>query len=307
MPVFDLPPVSAAELAAHASPSDCWIAVDGVVADATPVIAEHPGGGALAAACGTDATVAFDTRPMGSGSPHSAMARAALARQAVGWLMEPAPRTRLDAAHRSRARGVGALPAGELTPAHDVDLEVGHAIGAEVNVWVGVSHGVGGWLDLSFGHATWTGESDLALRARAGDDRRSLTVIAGAGYRYQGVPEAQAPGLYAELVGALAPLPWLQLGLVPSLAALPAAADPLHAELGGTLALRPLPLLSVWGEVRGDLFDAGLPQAAGGVRFFTVAHTFTLGVASSPALAPLERLAAPEGGVSVQAGLTRRF
>ena len=49
-----------AEVAKHASPSDCWVAIDSNVYDLTQWIAEHPGGPSpIESMCGTDGTSAF--------------------------------------------------------------------------------------------------------------------------------------------------------------------------------------------------------------------------------------------------------
>jgi hypothetical protein len=308
MSAFDVPTIPAAALAAHATPADCWVAIQGVVYDVTPLLAEHPGGAVLSAACGTDATAHFETRPMGSGTPHSAAARVVLGRHAVGLLEgEAAKAPRPGAEQRGRARVVGTLPSTHITPGRAVDLEVGHTIGAATNVWVGITHGVKGWFDVSFGHATLTGESDFAIKGRLARGPVSGALAVGGGYRFQGVPDGDGPGVYTELALAAEPTKWLQIGLVPGLAVLPASSDPIHAEAGVTIAVRPIPLLSIYGEAREDLFALGVPGWAAGVRFHTIAHTFTLGASSSPNLAPLERIAAPEGDFSVQLALTRQF
>ena len=69
--------VTMAEIAKHATKDDCWLAVDGNVYDVTSFIksGKHPGGPALLQGCGKDATQLFNTRPMGSGTPHSDKAR----------------------------------------------------------------------------------------------------------------------------------------------------------------------------------------------------------------------------------------
>lgn len=59
-----------AEVARHASATDCWIAVRGKAYDVTSYIPIHPGGrNRIINACGTDATVAFETQ--GGGGAHS--------------------------------------------------------------------------------------------------------------------------------------------------------------------------------------------------------------------------------------------
>jgi Cytochrome b5-like Heme/Steroid binding domain len=301
-------PVTAATLAEHATAESCWIAIDGVVYDVTDysrgLVSDaaggptHPGGPVLLEACGHDATVWFTTRPMGSGTPHSPEARAALAERVVGWLDLGEVATPPEGA---RSRRVVSLPAASVATA--VDLELDHAIGAETNLWLGVAHGIGRF-DVSFGHAVWTGESDLAGRVAfaAGPARFAPTI--GAGFRFQGVDDADRMGMYAELpasVGGSAG----SVGVVPGVAVLPGSDAPVRAGLGVSAELAPLRWLSVVGEVRAD--DALRPEGGGAVRFHTTRHTFTVGASTHPALAPLERLAGPEGGFSVNLALTRRF
>jgi cytochrome b involved in lipid metabolism len=69
-PVFSLE-----EVAKHNTKEDCWLAIEGNVYNVTEFIPAHPGGEALLQGCGTDATELFNTRPMGSGTPHSDKAR----------------------------------------------------------------------------------------------------------------------------------------------------------------------------------------------------------------------------------------
>jgi hypothetical protein len=52
--------LTAADVAKHASQSDCWTIVSGKVYDVTSVIASHPGGPErIIAVCGKDGTTAF--------------------------------------------------------------------------------------------------------------------------------------------------------------------------------------------------------------------------------------------------------
>ena len=64
-------------VAAHNTADDCWLVLSGKVYDVTEFIAGgiHPGGEAIIEGCGKDATTLFETRPMGSGTPHSDNAR----------------------------------------------------------------------------------------------------------------------------------------------------------------------------------------------------------------------------------------
>ena len=58
-----------AELGEHATPDDCWVAVDNVVYDLTEFAPEHPAGSEeVTRWCGQDATEGFDTKNMTGGS-----------------------------------------------------------------------------------------------------------------------------------------------------------------------------------------------------------------------------------------------
>lgn len=76
------------DIAKHTSPTDCWFAMEGKVYDVTKVIAsgKHPGGETINEGCGKDATELFNTRPMGSGTPHSDKARESLGNFYIGEL-----------------------------------------------------------------------------------------------------------------------------------------------------------------------------------------------------------------------------
>ena len=67
-----------AQVAAHATADDCWLAISGKVYDVTDFIPGHPGKDAILQGCGKDATTLFEERPMGSGTPHSDTARGRL-------------------------------------------------------------------------------------------------------------------------------------------------------------------------------------------------------------------------------------
>lgn len=75
--------ISPVELSRHASPSDCWIAIGQGVYDVTGYIDEHPAGAStITNTCGTDATIAFETKNVGRA--HSGAARAKLEKLRVG-------------------------------------------------------------------------------------------------------------------------------------------------------------------------------------------------------------------------------
>jgi cytochrome b involved in lipid metabolism len=48
-----------ADVAKHSKSSDCWLAVDGTVYDATSFVTKHPGGAEILKGCGKDATALF--------------------------------------------------------------------------------------------------------------------------------------------------------------------------------------------------------------------------------------------------------
>lgn len=75
-----------AEIKKHNTAKDCWFAIEDKVYDVTEFIAsvKHPGGEAIIQGCGTDATVLFNTRPMGSNTPHSEKARSFLPNFYIG-------------------------------------------------------------------------------------------------------------------------------------------------------------------------------------------------------------------------------
>ncbi len=61
--------ISAAELARHASPKDCWMAIRGSVYDVTAYLPQHPTAPEVINAwCGREATEAYNTK--GVGRPH---------------------------------------------------------------------------------------------------------------------------------------------------------------------------------------------------------------------------------------------
>lgn len=66
-PAVDVPPLSAAGVATHASEEDCWVILRGEVYDVTAILDDHPGGAyAVFQHGGRDATQAFeDAHPAG--------------------------------------------------------------------------------------------------------------------------------------------------------------------------------------------------------------------------------------------------
>lgn len=78
------------DVAEHDNKNDCWIIINGNVYDVTAYIKDksHPGGEALLEGCGIDATELYETRPMGSNTPHSEKARGFLDSFQIGVSLE---------------------------------------------------------------------------------------------------------------------------------------------------------------------------------------------------------------------------
>ena len=72
------------EVAKHNKKEDCWQVIRGKVYDVTSYFSIHPGGITMLEGCGKEATVAFDSRTSGSGTPHSAAAQELLAQFYIG-------------------------------------------------------------------------------------------------------------------------------------------------------------------------------------------------------------------------------
>jgi cytochrome b involved in lipid metabolism len=77
--------VTMTELARHAKPSDCWMAIDNVVYDFTAYLPRHPADpDPMAAWCGKEATEAYRTKTQGR--PHSPRADQLLPSYRIGRL-----------------------------------------------------------------------------------------------------------------------------------------------------------------------------------------------------------------------------
>jgi len=77
--------ISRTELAKHALPDNCWMAIRGKVYDVSAYLPEHPSRPDLVLPwCGKEATEAYDTKT--KGRPHSAYADELLATSRIGSL-----------------------------------------------------------------------------------------------------------------------------------------------------------------------------------------------------------------------------
>jgi cytochrome b involved in lipid metabolism len=75
------------EIVLHDNPEDCWLLIDGKVYEVTYFINNHPGGDAILAGCGKDATALFGTKGE-KGEPHSSRAEASLENFYIGDLQQ---------------------------------------------------------------------------------------------------------------------------------------------------------------------------------------------------------------------------
>lgn len=75
--------ISAAELAQHASPQSCWMAISGAVYDITDYLPDHPSRPQIIEAwCGKEASDAYATKTRGR--PHSREADGLLPKYRIG-------------------------------------------------------------------------------------------------------------------------------------------------------------------------------------------------------------------------------
>ncbi len=92
-PAAEPPPVAAnrltmADVARHARPEDCWMAIERTVYDVTRYLPEHPSrSGIVEPWCGKEATEAYRTKM--KGRPHSPEADNLLTQYRIGVLEEP--------------------------------------------------------------------------------------------------------------------------------------------------------------------------------------------------------------------------
>lgn len=85
-PDEDVPKYTLQDLEDARLRGECWTAINGNVYNITEFVDQHPGGNIINDDCGIDATVLFETRPVGSGTPHSTNARTILEKYYIGKL-----------------------------------------------------------------------------------------------------------------------------------------------------------------------------------------------------------------------------
>ncbi|MFC1616089.1 cytochrome b5 domain-containing protein [Patescibacteria group bacterium] len=76
------------EIAKHNSMEDCWLLIHDKVYDVSDYFTDHPGTDAMLDGCGKESTELFETRPMGSGTPHSNDAREIMTKYYIGNLLK---------------------------------------------------------------------------------------------------------------------------------------------------------------------------------------------------------------------------
>ncbi len=302
-------PISLDEIARHATPEDCWFAVDDGVYNATTFVRIHPGGPIIETQCGKDATKIFHNRPE-MGTDHSDTAKAALATFRIGTLPGALARTRLaEIEARASSGAVASVPTPALPSAHVLRVDLGHQLGEDNNVRIGFTYGISDKVAVELVHGTINGESDVGVTAGHGTRLFRAGLHAGVGYRFRNVPDGDGMGIYAELPLELnLAQRWLTVDLTPGLAVLPQSAGDVARGGGGVgLTVRPWPIFSFFGEARLTFADLA-PEWNAGVRFHTSGHTFGLWAGSSYALTALDRLApAPDATFAVGFSLTRDF
>lgn len=134
--------LSAAEVARHSTPADCWSIVNGTVYVLTNWVGAHPGGAAyIAAMCGTDASAAFTNKHGGS-----ATAQARLASFAIGPVGSTVGEVVAPPAPPATGGGGGAVtppsPTGPGTNGETLTLSIVAQHNAAANCWTVVNSGV---------------------------------------------------------------------------------------------------------------------------------------------------------------------
>lgn len=83
-----IPSYTLTDVSQHTIPTDCWLILEDKIYNVSNFAEKHPGGEAVYRGCGQDATTLFETRPMGSGTPHSDKARSLLPNFFIGNLAQ---------------------------------------------------------------------------------------------------------------------------------------------------------------------------------------------------------------------------
>jgi len=75
---------TAAEVATHKTPEDCWMIISGNVYNVTEYVKKHPGGTEILRGCGLDATQLYETKGGKEDDTHSQTSRRILETFKIG-------------------------------------------------------------------------------------------------------------------------------------------------------------------------------------------------------------------------------
>ena len=309
--------LTAAEVARHDQPEDCWMILDGQVYDLSPWVEAHPGGDAITRGCGKDATWFFEHRDEAGG--HSEAALALLPQYRLGALGDevelasvelPSPHphdTRLE-----RAR-LGLLPTTGVGPKKSIALRVGHNISTSSTLDSGIGLQLGysfGRVDLLVSDEQAAGIGGLELKALALDQHGergmplSLAVVAGSGMGYA----AGAPMGWSQLV--------LQRDLLDRRMVLSANTtgamaftdpDTMAASAGLAFEFRPIPIHGVFAEAQIPFADPSVVTWSAGLSLYTRRHAFALFASSTPSLHPAVLAGPAPQRIAIGASMERAF
>ncbi len=308
-------PLTTAELGRHDQPDDCWTLIDGVVYDITAWVAVHPGGEVITRACGKDASWLFHNRDEAGG--HSANASALLGPMAIGPLgveLTPRPPVAPIHPHTVRLEGsrAGLLPTAGVGPKKSVALRAGHQLSTgEEASGIGMALGYStGWMDVlvSDARAPGLGALELKVRPLAQHGERSaplsLALSAGGGFS----STLDQPALFGQLVLERDLLDRrLSLRAVGTGAISPGVEESGAGSAGLGLEFRPIPIHSVFGELVLPVAAPDQLQWSAGARLFSAGHTFSLYVASTPAISAFELAGPVPDQLAIGLALERAF
>lgn len=309
-------PLTTAEVGRHDRPEDCWTLIDGTVYDLTPFVAAHPGAEAILRACGKDASWYFHNRDEGGG--HSTGATALLQTLALGPLGAEAPVTAapFEPIHPFEVRLEGSrgglLPTSGVGPAHSVALRVGHQLStgeAPSGIAMALAYSTG-WLDVGVSDARAPGLGALEIKVRPlaqhGTRAAPLSVAISGGGGFSST--ADQPALFGQLVAERDLLDRrLSLRAVGTGALSPGVEDSGAASVGAAVEFRPIPIHSVFVEALAPLSAPDQLQWSAGARLFTRGHTFSLYVASTPAISAYELAGPTPDQLAIGASFERAF
>jgi hypothetical protein len=312
--------LTAAEVARHDQPEDCWMILEDRVYDLSPWVQAHPGGAGIERGCGKDATWFFQHRDEAGG--HSEQALAILPGYELGALgaeVEVAavelPDPHPHEARLERAR-MGLLPTAGVGPKNSIALRVGHNISTSSAQDSGIGLQAGysfGFLDLLISDEQAAGIGGLELKARALDQHGergmplSLALVAGSGMGYA----AGEPMGWGQLVLQRDLLDRRMLLAANSTGAMAFGAagglDSAQASAGLAFEFRPLPIHGVFAEAQVPFADPSVLTWSAGLSLYTRRHAFAVFASSTPSLHPAVLAGPAPQRVAIGASMERSF